>query len=187
MNPEPAQSISSLPLRPGDVVRLQIFREPDMSGDFAVDEAGIVVLPRLGPVSVTSEPADSLRAALTRQYLAFLNHPSVTVTLLRRIQVLGAVRSPGLYPMDATMTVGDALALAGGTTSQGNPRRLELFRGGEKVRVDLSPETPISTSPIRSGDQIYVPERSWLSRNTWLVSSAFGASVSIAIAVIRYR
>lgn len=181
----PAEAVSPAPLRPGDVVRIQIYREPELSGDYVVDETGTVVLPRIGPVNATDKSAESLKAQLTREYEAFLSHSSIAVTVLRRIQILGAVRNPGLYPMDATMTVGDALALAGGTTPQGNPRRLELIRGGSRLKVKLTPETPVSASPIRSGDQIYVPERSWISRNPWLISSSLGALVSLTIALTR--
>jgi protein involved in polysaccharide export with SLBB domain len=172
------------PLRPGDVVRLRIWREPDMSGDFAVDESGMVVLPRVGPVRVTGEAPEKLRARLVSAFEAFLQHSSIEVKLLRRVQVLGAVRNPGLYPVDATMTVADALALAGGTTSDGHPHRVELIRGGKRVPVEITAQTPISATSIRSGDQLFVPERSWLSRNTGLVTAGITGGVSLIIALL---
>lgn len=176
-----AQTPAADGLRPGDIIRLQIWREPDLSGEFPVDETGAVVLPRLGPVTVAGQSADSLKARLVRAYEGFLNHSSINVTLLRRLQILGAVRNPGLYPVDATMTVADALALAGGTTPQGNPDRIELVRGGERLAGRLSRNTQIVGSQIQSGDQIFVPERSWISRNTGVV---FGA-ISAVLALVR--
>lgn len=170
-------------LRPGDVIRLRIWREPDLSGDFQVNESGIAVLPKLGPLKVTDQPSASLKAQLVSSYQVFLSHSSIDVTLLRRVQVLGAVRNPGLYPLDPTMTVGDALAVAGGTSPEGDREKLDLIRRGEKLPVKISYRTVIGESPIRSGDQLYVPERSWISRNTGIVASVITAGVSLAIAL----
>ena len=169
--------------RAGDVIRLQIWREPDLSGDFPIDETGVVVFPRIGPLQVTSESPESLKAKLIGAYKPLLTHSSINVTLLRRVQVLGAVRNPGLYPLDPTMTVGDALAVAGGTTTQGNPDKLELIRRGRKLAVDLSQDTRIADSPIRSGDQLFIPERSWISRNPGVVGASIAAGVSLIVAL----
>lgn len=171
-------------LRPGDVVRLRIWREPDLSGDFPVDETGVVVFPKIGPLPVTEESAQSLEARLVAAYEEFLQHTSVDVTLLRRLQVLGAVRNPGLYSVDATMTVGDVLAMAGGVTVHGSAKRIELIRDGARVTGDLSGSARLSEVHVRSGDQVHVPERSWLSRNTGVVAAGLSATVSLVIALL---
>ncbi len=134
------------PLRPGDVVRLRIWREPDLSGDFPVDEAGMVVFPKIGPVRVGGEPPMRVQQRVAAAYGEFIQHNSIDVTFLRRVQVLGAVRNPGLYPVDATMTISDALALAGGTTGDGSPDRVELIRGGS-ASPSSSPRTRASRAP----------------------------------------
>jgi polysaccharide export outer membrane protein len=170
------------PLRSGDLVRLRIWREPEMSGDYTVNEAGEVVLPRVGAIAVAGELPDAVKGRITQAYSRFLQNPSIEVTLLRRVQVLGAVRNPGLYPVDPTMTVSDALALAGGTTSEGSPNRVVLIRGGERLPVKLEANTPIAGAAIRSGDQIYVDQRSWISRNTGVVTAAITGVVSLIIA-----
>jgi polysaccharide biosynthesis/export protein VpsN len=172
-------------LRPGDVVRLRIWREPDLSGDFQVNETGVVVLPKVGPLQVTSEDPRSLKARLVRAYEVYLNQVSIDVVLLRRVQVLGAVRSPGLYQVEPTMVLSDLLALAGGATSQGNLKGVELLRGGRKLRRAMSTTDSVGTASIRSGDQIYVPEKSWISRNPWFITSTIGTAVSITLAIIR--
>lgn len=169
-------------LRPGDMIRLRIWREPDLSGDFAVDPTGSVVFPKLGPMTVTKQSPDTLRAKLIAAYRVYLNHPSIDVMFLRRVQVLGAVRNPGLYPVDPTMTLGDALALAGGTTPDGNPNKLSVIRGGVKISRKLSHGIRVADSEIRSGDEIFVPERSWISRNPGILATAITASVSLFIA-----
>jgi protein involved in polysaccharide export with SLBB domain len=162
---------SEQPLRPGDIIRLRVLREPDMTGEFPINEDGVAVLPRVGRTSVTGESPRQLEARLVREYSRYLQQPAVEVTLLRRVQVLGAVRTPGLHPVDATMSVSDVLALAGGATTQGDPDRIDLIRGGQRIPVRLSVGTRIVDSPIQSGDQIYVPERSWFSRNSGIIAA----------------
>ena len=169
-------------LRPGDLIRLRIWREPDLSGDFPVDEKGMSVLPKLGPMAVTGMPADTLRVRLVADYSQYLNHPSIEVMFLHRVQVVGAVRNPGLYPVDPTMTLSDALALAGGITPDGNQNRVILIRNGEKMHYAFTRASRLADAHIRSGDQLYVPERSWVSRNPGIVATLITAGVSLLVA-----
>lgn len=176
---------TSAALRPGDLIRLRIWREPDFSGDFPVDEGGVVMLPRLGALDVTSEPPDSLKARLVREYRTFLNHSSIDVVFLRRVQIVGAVQKPGLYHVDPSMTVADALALAGGVLPGGRPDRVEIMREGGKLPGTISGRMVISHSPVRSGDQLYVPERSWVSRNPGLIVAGISAVSTLLYVVVR--
>lgn len=169
--PGAATAWSAQPLRPGDIIRLRVWREPDMAGDYAINEEGMAVLPRLGRTQVAGESPRQLEARLVKEYERYLQQPAVEITLLRRVQVLGAVRTPGLHPVDATMSVSDVLALAGGATEQGDPDRIELIRGGQRQQIRLSVSTRIADSAIQSGDQIYVPERSWFSRNSGILAA----------------
>lgn len=169
-----AVSDSAPSLRPGDAIRLRIWREPDLSGEFQVDESGVVVLPKLGPKRVTDQHPDALKAWITQSYAAYLKNPSIEVQVLRRIQVLGAVKNPGLYPVDPTLTVADALALAGGVTEDGQSNKIQLRRQGEALSGRLRARQLIGNSPIQSGDQLFVPQRSWLSRNPGIVIGVLG-------------
>jgi polysaccharide export outer membrane protein len=171
-------------LRAGDVVRLWVWREKDMSGDFPVPENGMVVLPKIGPWKVTGIPTDQLKAAIIQEYEKYLRNPAIEITYLRRINVLGAVKEPGVYPLDATMTIANALALAGGTRPEGKPDEVQLFRGGQKLVGRITQQTRISDLAIQSGDQLYVPERSWASRNTGLVAAMLSSLVSVTVALI---
>jgi polysaccharide export outer membrane protein len=168
---------------PGDVIRLRIWREPDMSGDFTVDAAGMATFPRLGPMQVASIPADSLQRLLIARYATYLNNPSVEVTLLRRVRVTGAVKTPGLYNADQTMRVRDVLALAGGATAEGHMDQVRLDRGGQSMRLDLRGAALDDEMALRSGDQLYVPQRSWLARNTPLVAAIVSVSGGLLVAL----
>lgn len=175
----------SVMLRPGDKVRLKVWREPDLSGEFAIDEDGIVVFPKLGRFDVQKMSSDSLKALLIARYAESLRSPSVEVTVLRKLNILGAVRNPGLYYVDPTTTVADALALAGGVSSDGKQNGVELLRDGKRVPVELTHGSRLADSPLQSGDQLRVPQRSWLSRNTALVAAALSSVAIIFAASIR--
>ena len=166
-------------VQPGDLIRLKIWREPDMSGDIGVNEDGVATLPRIGPLRVAGLAADSLKRMLIRSYAEFLRDPAVDITVLRRVTILGAVRTPNVYHLEPTMTVADALALAGGASPDGKQDQVELRRQGGKAVVKLSRQTRLGDTPLRSGDELYVPQRSWLSRNAALVIGGVGTAVSI--------
>ena len=169
-------------LRPGDVVRLRVWREPDLTGDFAVDETGSVVLPKIGPIHVTSDSPTLVKSQIVASYAKFLNHTAIDVTFLRRIQVLGEVRQPGIYPVDPTMTISDVLAVAGGTTRDGDPDHLELKRDGKRLYGTVSGKSLIGDSRVRSGDQIFVPEKSFLQRRGgFLIKVAISAAVTAVV------
>ncbi len=176
-------TLDSQALSPGDVIRLRIWREPDMSGDYAVDEAGTVIFPRVGEYHVLGDTPETLRSRLLADYQRYLRNPSIEITILRRVRIIGAVNDPGLHLVGPTITVADALALAGGATPIGDPDKIRIFREGLQVAVDIRQNTLIGDSPIRSGDQILVPERSWVSRNAAVVAATITGTVSLVIAL----
>jgi polysaccharide export outer membrane protein len=159
-------------LRPGDLVRLRIWREPDLSGEFLVDQERVVTFPKIGPYRLTDESGDAFRRRVIAAYDEYLRNPSIEVGFLRRVGVQGAVRNPGLYSADLTTSVADVLALAGGVAPDGDPDRVDVVRNGMRERVTVARTIALADSPIRSGDQIYVHEESWLRRNTAVVASA---------------
>jgi polysaccharide export outer membrane protein len=179
-------TVDTSSLKPGDVLRLRIWREPDLSGDFPIDESGSAILPRLGPMLVTGIPAVQLKQRLTSEYQKFLNNPSIEVTPLRRIAILGAVRNPGIYPIDPSITLGQAPSIAGGAIPDSKRNMIELRRNGSVREVDLKKQPALAGLPLSSGDQVYIPERSWFSKNaTWVVSTAIGVAGTTALLLTR--
>jgi len=178
-------SWSTAPLRPGDMVRLQIWRDPDLNGDYPIDERGVVTLPLIGPRQATDMDPEAFRQGILTDIGAELRNQDPVVTLLRRVRVLGEVREPGLYHVDPTMLMGDVLALAEGATDEGQLEDIRLIRDGREIRTRLDPSAPISQT-LQSGDQITVPKISWLSRNgRWLVGGLISATGLVAAALIR--
>lgn len=171
-------------LEPGDMIRLRIWGEENLSGEFTVDSEGNVVFPRLGTREVTGKEPAELKRDLVEDYSRLLRTPSVEVTFLRRIAVGGAVQRPAVYHIDPTMTVRDVVLEAGGPTPAGRNDVIELIRDGQVIEANLRQDRPIVESAIRSGDQLYIPERSWISRNISAAVGIGGAVLSFAATMI---
>jgi polysaccharide export outer membrane protein len=183
--PSAAVGREGVAAQPGDKVVLKIYRESELSGDFVVPESGEVDFPKIGPVRVDRISTDSLRAYLIAQYSHSLRDPAIEVTVLRRVNVIGAVRSPGFYYADPTVTVKGAIALAGGVTPEGNKNKVELLRGNKRTGINLSNEPSLADSPVQSGDQVLAPDKSWFARNTALVVSGITGVALVVVALIR--
>jgi protein involved in polysaccharide export with SLBB domain len=181
----PAVSPSAVTLQPGDVVRIVIWREEDLSGSFLVDENGVAVLPLIGEQRVTGIPLRELRNVLLEQYQAHLRNPSISVTPLRRINVLGEVHRPGLYEVDPTISLAGAIGMAGGATATGNLQKIRILRAGETEHLRVSATSTLTAVDVRSGDQIFVEQRSWFERNSTFVVSLLLSVTSMVISLTR--
>jgi polysaccharide export outer membrane protein len=175
--------------RPGDLIRVRIWREPDMSGDYAVDEQGRVALPLIGPQAVAGETRETLLQRLTAAYQPSIRDLSMEVSLLRRVSVTGAVRTPGLYLVDPNLTaVSDAIALAGGISTDAKTGTVQLLRRGAIAVKSLDESATVADLDLRVGDQIFVPEKGYFSRNptaVLLVAQTIGQLIIVAITLTR--
>jgi len=178
------QGFASSSLRPGDALRVRIWREPDLSGEFTIDESGVVMLPKLGAVRAVDEPVGALKTRIISSYATYITQP-VEVTPVLRVRVLGAVKTPGIYKVEPAMTLADAIALAGGTSPDANVKRIRLIRDGRPLDVALTPDATLGDSSLRPGDQVFVPERSWLSRNPGTIVGAMSATATLLWAIRR--
>lgn len=172
---------------PGDVVRLNIWREPDLTGEFLVQEDGVAVLPRLGAVRVTDDTPSSLKTRLVAEYGKTLINPSIEVVVLRRILITGEVGSEGVYPVDPTMTLVEVLAMAGGPNTGAKRDRVDLIRGGREIEIDLGDPLAVRNVSLQSGDQLRVPRANAWIRNWQLVVGLVSSTISLAILLTRDR
>jgi len=115
----------------------------------------------------------------------YLRDPSVDVVVLRRVAVLGEVRKPDVYFVDAVSTLRDVLARAGGLTDDANPNRVEIVRDGERTKLGRWETIASTTVPVHSGDEIQVGRRSWIARNTVSAISSVAVAVSVLITALR--
>ena len=174
------EAIGSVGVYPGDVVRVMIWREPDLGGEFAVDDRGVLTLPMIGEQSVAGLTVEELRAHLVDQYRVNLRNPSISVTPMRRVQILGEVNRPGQYNLEPTISLAGAIAMAMGANPQGDLNRIRIVRDGEVVVTRVSASETLTGVEIRSGDQIFVGQKSWFARNS---VAAITAALMIPTAV----
>ena len=180
-----AQSTPTAPgLRPGDIIRVEVYREKEISGEFLIDENGTVTLPIIGDQRVVGMPVGEVRTRLVAAFREQIRNPSIIITPLRRINVLGEVQKPGLYTVDPTVSLAGVIALAGGATGDGDLKRIRIVRDGTITRDRIGAAETLSTEDVRSGDEIFVEQRSWLARNTGLVISALLAVPSVISTII---
>ena len=107
------------------------------------------------------------------------------------LRIGGAVHDAGFFHVGPTVTVSEALTMAGGPTTQGQEDRVWVFRDGKIITTILRGTTLIVDSPIRSGDQLFVawesavPEQRRISKNAYIFGGVLGGAVGIAFALIR--
>lgn len=172
-------------LSPGDLLQVRIWREPELSGEYLVGSDGTVTLPKIGVQRVAGVPLAELQDRLMALYRVSLRNPSITIIPLRRVQVLGNVNRPGLFNVDPTLTLTGVLALAGGANANGNLRRIRLVRGGQVLHERVTAGATLMTLDVRSGDQLYVGERSWADRNSGvLVAALISTATTIAVTIV---
>ena len=142
----------------GDTIRVTVFKEPSVGGDFTVSDSGNINLPLLGPLKADGLTLEDLRLAITAGLSGgFVNNPHVTAQVIsfRPYFVMGEVAQPGRYPLEEKMTVVRAIATAGGFTPRANKKFVFLRRSGQpEVRVLLN-----SDFQILPGDVIRIGER----------------------------
>jgi polysaccharide biosynthesis/export protein ExoF len=111
------------------------FQRMDLSGEYVVDEAGMISLPRLGVLQAENTGTQELQAALTAAFEKAVGRPvDVNVAIVERapVYVVGAVRNPGAYKFVPNMTVLHAVALAGGI-ERGTGNVSELIQGVQEM------------------------------------------------------
>jgi polysaccharide export outer membrane protein len=156
----PVNTPSTYRLSQGDKLKVTVFNEADLTGEFQVNERGNVAFPLVGEVQAANSTPDEFQQRLTTRLRGkYVKNPRVSIemTSYRPFNVLGEVRNAGQYPYRPGITVQDAVALAGGFTYRANTRTVYVRR------ADASGEVTVSTDgervPILPGDNIRVPER----------------------------
>jgi protein involved in polysaccharide export with SLBB domain len=148
---------ASYELGTGDKVRVIVFDEPDLGGDFQIDDGGFIRLPLIGQVRATGlsprELEDRIAAALGDGYL---NQPrvNVEVTDYRPFYIVGEVNKPGQYAYVNDMTALNAVALGGGYTVKASDSSVYIRREREKEEQRFPAD---ATTKIHPGDVVRVP------------------------------
>jgi protein involved in polysaccharide export with SLBB domain len=187
VSPETPPVRSEGALRPGDVIRIDVWRKPELSGEFQVAGDNTVAASFYLGVRVGGVPFSEAAARIRAHIARYESDPQVLVEPLFRVAVGGEVQRPDVYTFGRSTTISQAVLLAGGATERANLRRVQLFREGEQLRVDLrDPRDPLAGSEIRSGDYLLVESKRPVFREYVLPTLlAIGATASVARLVIQ--
>jgi len=153
------REIGEYRLGASDQIRITVFGEPELSGEYLLDGTGTVSLPLIGEVTALDLTIREFEGAIAQRYSdGYLRDPRVNAEVMnyRPFYILGEVRTPGEYPYTSGLTILNAVATAGGFTYRANDDVI-LIRGADddqEQRVRLDPSTP-----ILPGDTIRVIER----------------------------
>jgi len=143
----------------GDEINVTVYGHEDLSGEFFINELGVVSLPLAGNLRVGDmtirEAERAITGALRPDYLV---NPRVSIQVLnyRPFYIIGEVKEPGSYPFVNGITVTEAVALAGGYTYRAKKRDMLIIRANDPNRTERPADESTRVLP---GDTIKVPER----------------------------
>lgn len=176
---------ASVRLRPGDAVRITVWRQPELSGEFVVTALGEIAHPLYRELQVADRPLSDVESQLALFLRRHVDNPQFVVQPLLRVSVGGEVDRPNMYALPPGTTVVQAVAQAGGVTAQGRQDRVRLVRDQAERFVDLT-DPRQSSMPVRSGDDIFVGPRSqWFRSIVVPAATIVGAVASLVIAIRR--
>lgn len=146
-------------LQPGEKIKITVFGEDRLSGEYEIDPAGFVSLPLAGTLKAAGMSKTQLEQELAKKFRGeYLRNPKVTVDVasFRPFYIMGEVGKPGEYPYKSGLNVMSAIALAGGSSYRASRSAVLIQHSGESGfrEYPLSP-----TIPVLPGDLIRLPER----------------------------
>jgi polysaccharide export outer membrane protein len=156
-------------LGPGDKLRVEVYKDAQLSQSLQVRPDGKVTLPLIGDIVAAELTPIQLRDRITTSLKEFVTNPVVTVIVVEAnpatVFVMGEVTQPGSIPMRGPMTVLQALAMAGGFKEFANTKTIRILRRvGNQAQVQTirfnyhdaikGDAAPVFLSP---GDMVVVP------------------------------
>lgn len=144
----------------GDKLRITVYGDRDLSGEYQVSGKGVVTMPLIGEVPALGVSARELESRVAERLRTgqFILNPSVSAEVFsyRPFYVIGEVAKPGAYPAVEGTTILGAIATAGGYSYRAYTKEVLLRRSGEDKEYSVSPGTVLYVQP---GDVIRVAER----------------------------
>ena len=172
-SPVSAQNTTDYIMCPGDVLQVIVYGHEDLStppnsnqSPYVVRPDGKVSFPLIGDVDVTGKTVAQFREELANRFSQYLVTPSISVNVMKlgttRVYVLGEINRPGLYELEKSHRVVDALSIAGGFTEKSAKKNVFLVRAGstevEKLNVNnfLTKADQKANMVLNEGDCLYL-------------------------------
>lgn len=144
----------------GDKIRVTVYGEQSVNGEYSIGPEGDIAFPLIGNVVAKQQTVEQLRQAIVAKLAeGYLIDPRVTIEVLtyRPYYILGEVSRPGQYPYANALSVEQAIATAGGYTYRASKSKVFIRRaGGAEIEVKLQRDKPVWINP---GDTIRIGER----------------------------
>jgi len=165
----PVPSVSSqLILGPADIIRINVWKNIDLTQTVTIGPDGFISLPLLGDVHVAGMTANQLAQELKSKLASYVVSAPVTVSVVdirsRQVFMTGQVGKPGGYPLIAPITVLQLIAQAGGLTTFANRKDIVVLRnvGGSVQRLKFNYNNAVHGDPkqnisLQPGDTVIVP------------------------------
>jgi polysaccharide biosynthesis/export protein len=148
-----------------DVVRVTVWKDPNLSTDAAVRPDGTITLPLVGEVVAAGRTVVELQGKIGEHLSAFAKDAVVTVAVVEvnsyRFTVAGNVERPGMFAPRYYVTVSEAIALAAGPNRYASTGKVVIVRGAHRIPIDydaiLSGKSPEQDVVVLAGDAVRVP------------------------------
>lgn len=148
-----------------DLVRITVWKDPNLSADAIVRPDGTITLPLVGEVAAAGRTTAELQAKIGERLAAFAKDAVVTVAILEinsyRFTVAGNVEHPGMFTPKYYVTVSEAIALAAGPNRYASTGDVVIVRGSHRIPIDydaiLSGKKPEQDIVVLAGDSVRVP------------------------------
>jgi polysaccharide biosynthesis/export protein len=151
----------------GDKLRVEVYRDEQLSQTLQIRPDGKITLPLVGDIVAAGRTSAELRQTLTDELAEFVRNPEVTVivveTVPMNVYVMGEVRSPGALPVKGETPILQVLAMAGGFTEWAKRKDIRVLRPGPNGETTLAFNYNDAVSgrarmlTVRPGDTIIVP------------------------------
>jgi polysaccharide export outer membrane protein len=150
----------------GDKIRVEVYKEPQLSQSLQVRPDGKISMPLLGDVVATGLTPVQLRDQIGTALRTYVNNPVVTVmvveALASTVYVMGEVNKPGTIALAGPTTVLQALAMAGGLTQWARTGKIRILRNGARgvETIKFNYNDAIDGAPlvyVQRGDTVIVP------------------------------
>jgi polysaccharide export outer membrane protein len=150
---------------PFDRIDLMVWNYPDLTRSLLVKEDGTVFVPNAGHIELAGLTLREAQNKLTQALAVVIDNPQIDLTPVeirsKRFYVLGEVKMPGGYPIYKSMTLREALSLAGGTTEYSLLENAYLSRGGKAYPIDIYGMLTSSGNDVylQANDVLYIPSQ----------------------------
>jgi polysaccharide export outer membrane protein len=155
-------------MSPGDKLRIEVYKDAQLSQSVQVRPDGKITLPLIGDIVATGRTPIELRDAIRDAFKEYITNPTVTVIVVEAVMatayVMGEVNHPGAVNLQGPLTIMQALALAGGLKDFADARNIRILRKGpvgvQMITFDYKEALKSVRAPVylRAGDTVVVPD-----------------------------